>query len=328
MSIKSISSEVNAKETEWLGSVFNPELHGEIRLEKDGAANRLMVNWFDTDFSSYSFLSTNTYSDRQWESSFTRLHKSYIMTANENKLLKEEVALLKSKFFGSSSEQNKVKDLVSNNTEQQPSTNLPVKKAEIIKLVPKNAGRKALPPELPRESIAYQLPADEQICPCCVGKLARCGEDVFERISVIPEHYRVIKHIQHKYVCRTCNIFSMASAPRSILPGSSFGSPEFLASVAVKRFQYSLPYYRQEQIFNSMGLPFNRTTLASLMINAADKLTSAYELLKEELRSQSIIHADETRFQVLKEPNRKPETNSFLWLYCSAFNASKPVAWR
>lgn len=317
--------EMSAEESEWLDSIFNPKFHGEIRLENNKSANKLTINWFDNYIFSYSKLDINTHNDEMWADAVTRVHEEYDKTRAENKLLIKEVALLKSKLYSSSTEQNKVKDLAVNNDEQNSLISAPVKSAEIIKLNSKNAGRKPLPPELPRESITYQLPTKEQICPCCVGTLSRCGEEVFERISVIPEHYRVIKHIQYKYVCRACNQFSVAPAPKSILPGSSFGSPEFLASVAVKRFQHGLPYYRQEQIFNSMGLPFNRTTLTSLMINTADKLTSVYELLKEELRSQSIIHADETRFQVLKEPNRKPETNSFLWLYCSASNALKPV---
>ena len=282
--------EISDEESEWLESIFNSEYHGEIRIERDDLAKRFTINWFDSCISAHSILELNTRAEKDWASTFTRLHDEYLKNNEKVKLiealeldnqhLKDQLALLKDDIYGTSYEQSispKV-DI----EEPNPPTNVVTpdftNQDKAQRSAPSNAGRKPLPPELPRESVNYQLPAEEQVCPCCVAKLTRCGEEVFERISVIPEHYRVIKHIQHKYVCRTCNRFSMAPAPKSILPGSSFASPEFLASVAVKRFQYGLPYYRQEQIFNSMGLPFNRTTLANLMINASDKLTSVYEL--------------------------------------------------
>ena len=41
------------------------------------------------------------------------------------------------------------------------------------------------------------------------------------------------------------------------------------------------------------------------------------ELLKEELLKQSYLHIDETVVQVLKEPDRKNTTNSYMWVYYS-----------
>ena len=69
-----------------------------------------------------------------------------------------------------------------------------------------------------------------------------------------------------------------------------------------------MPYYRQEKLFASSGVPVNRTTMANLMNVCADKLVALVMLLKEKLLTQAAIHADETTIQVLKEPNRKAET--------------------
>lgn len=320
------------EESEWLENLFNPKHHGEVRLEFDNINNRYVVNWFSTDIYSYTSLELKTHNERTSASAFLRLHAEHNNLTdkskkqeNEIQQLTEQIATLKRKIFGTSSEQSKQQASDTAISEQPQPAETETQSAKILKLTPKHAGRKPLPPELPRENITYTLPPEEQSCPCCNSRLCKCDEEVVERISVIPEHYRVIRHVQTKYVCRACEIFTLARAPKSMILGSSYGSPSFLASVAVKRFQYGLPYYRQEQILNSAGLPFNRTTLANLMINCANNLTPLYELLKEELLSQSVIHADETKLQVLNEPGRKATSKSFLWLYLSASNALKPV---
>lgn len=324
--------EISDEEFAWLGNLFNPEYHGEVRLVFDNPNNRFVVNWYNTEINSYSPLELKTPNEKISASAFVRLHKEHInltdkskQQANEIQQLKEQIATLNRKIFGTSTEQSKSQSLDVDLPEQHPLKDTKIESAKILKLSPKNSGRKPLPPELPRETVTYTLPPEEQSCPCCNNRLCKCNEEIIERISVIPEHYRVIRHVQTKYVCRACETFTLARAPKSMIPGSSYGSPEFLASVTVKRYQYGLPYYRQEQIFNSAGLPFNRTTLANLIISCADKLTPVYELLKEELLSQSVIHADETTFQVLKEPGRKADSTSFIWLYRSAKNVLRPV---
>lgn len=48
---------------------------------------------------------------------------------------------------------------------------------------------------------------------------------------------------------------------------------------------------------------------------ATDWLSPIYLRMKETLISSHVIHADETLIQVLKEPNKKPQSNSYMWLY-------------
>jgi len=43
-----------------------------------------------------------------------------------------------------------------------------------------------------------------------------------------------------------------------------------------------------------------------------------YALMKKQLRACDIIHIDETRVQVLKEPDRSPTSTSYMWLFASA----------
>ncbi len=110
-----------------------------------------------------------------------------------------------------------------------------------------------------------------------------------------------------------------------LFAGSSYGSSEFVADVATSKYQFGIPLYRQVDMASASGVPLNRTTLANLMITLGDRLTSLRVLLHEELLSQPLIHADETTVQVLKEPGRKPEQQSYLWLYRSSTKAERQV---
>ena len=51
------------------------------------------------------------------------------------------------------------------------------------------------------------------------------------------------------------------------------------------------------------------------MLKGSDWLELIYGRLHQKLLEQSILHADETTVQVLKEPGRAAESQSFMWLY-------------
>lgn len=64
-------------------------------------------------------------------------------------------------------------------------------------------GRKALPAELPRVRIEYDLPETQKQCTCgCERSLI--GEETSEQLDIIPAQVRVLVHVRKKYACRTC----------------------------------------------------------------------------------------------------------------------------
>jgi hypothetical protein len=54
----------------------------------------------------------------------------------------------------------------------------------------RRGNRGALPKHLPRDEVVIE--PDDQTCPCCGGEMHRIGEDVAERLDVIPAQFRVI----------------------------------------------------------------------------------------------------------------------------------------
>ena len=54
-------------------------------------------------------------------------------------------------------------------------------------------------------------------------------------------------------------------------------------------------------------------------------LRPVYDTLREQLRKESVLHADETTLQVLKEPGRSSASKSYMWLYRTSGCAKQAV---
>ena len=83
-----------------------------------------------------------------------------------------------------------------------------------------------------------------------------------------------------------------------------------------QKFVMGCPLYRQEQEISRQGIQLSRQTMSNWILRATeDYLVPVYQRLHEELLKREVLHADETTLQVLHEPGKKPESESFMWLY-------------
>ena len=247
-----------------------------------------------------------------------------IQTLQEtNRLLAEQLARARQEQFGTSSEHSEPlnPEVISPSETNEP----PDLVTKLPRLVSK-AGRKPLPAHLPRENVTCDLPEENQKCERCAQDMQFVGEEATERLEHIPAKFVVKRFVAKRYVCRCCTRFVVAPVPKSVIPGSSFGSPTVLADMVVNKYQFALPLHRLAQMYERAGMPINRTTMANLMIGVADRLTPLYERLREMLLDQDVIHADETVVQVLKEPGRPPQSQSYMWQYCSGTHAAQQIA--
>jgi len=106
-------------------------------------------------------------------------------------------------------------------------------------------------------------------------------------------------------------------APRSeqILP-KSLAHGSLLAARVTAKFVDAQPLYRQEQVFAREGIELSRPTMAGLLIQLGQRLTPVGEAMQRVLRQGRVIHIDEMRLQVLREPGREAEQQSYLWVFC------------
>lgn len=290
---------------------------------------QIYVDWRDSSKLQVMNLQIETEKDEQWarlfDKSFDLLKEADKKTIElkealqQNQKLVEENKLLKSKIFSASSEQSDQKN-ISNSNDALKSNELDDNKQPKQKKsrCPESyTGRTKLPEHLQRKEVVFDIPEDKRICACCEGKIHFIDAEESEKVTIIPKQVIIEKRIRNKYVCHSCDKFFYAEMPKTMLSGSNYDHPTFLADVAINRFLQAMPYYRIEQYYNSINVPFNRTTIANTMSKVADRLFPLIEGLKSELLTQNVIHADETTMQVLNEPDRKPQTKSFMWLYRS-----------
>ncbi len=175
--------------------------------------------------------------------------------------------------------------------------------------------------DLPVETVVYTLEESQQICACCGGSLHEMSTETRSEIAIIPPQVKVIRNVRQVYGCRHCERNEVqtpivtAPAPKPVYPGS-LASPSILAHVMCQKYVDSLPLYRQEQMFARLGYKLSRQTMANWMIYGAEQwLAPLFAVLKVYLLRQSLLHADETTLQVLKEPDKSAESQSYLWLY-------------
>ncbi len=69
------------------------------------------------------------------------------------------------------------------------------------------------------------------------------------------------------------------------------------------RYVDGLPLYRFEKVLGRHGVDIPRQTLARWVIQCCEHFQPLLNLMRERLLESPVIHCDETRVQVLKEPD-------------------------
>lgn len=184
----------------------------------------------------------------------------------------------------------------------------------------KKPGRKPLDPSLPRKVIVHDIDEADKKCGCG-HDLVIVGEEITERLQIIPERVYVEQHVRPKWACRYCEgsgdedkpVFRIAPTPPTIIPGSIVTSG-LLSFIFVNKFVDHLPFYRQEKRFERIGAHISRQNMSNWSIKVYKALKPLEELLKKEVKKGSYIQMDETPVQVMGEEGRPDTSKSYMWL--------------
>ncbi len=208
--------------------------------------------------------------------------------------LEEENALLRQRLFGRKSEQTAdpaTPQLALFNEAESFVEAIDENAEEEVVIPAKRRGkRKPLPADLPRIEVIHELPEHELTCVCGCRKHA-IGEEVSEQLEIVPMQIRVIKHVRKVYGCRDCETAPVTADKPAQLIEKSMASPSVLAMLLTTKYVDGLPLHRFEKVLGRHGIDIPRQTLA-----------------------RWVIHCDETRVQVLKEPDREPSSQSWMWV--------------
>jgi len=248
----------------------------------------------------------------------------------EIELLKnrEELALHLHKIFGRMSERMAKGELhgqvsLFDEAEHTAGTQaaIPIEEDIPIEAHTRRRGKRApLSPDLPRVEDIIDILEEEKISGCG-NSLVKIGEDVSEKMEIIPAQFRVRRTIRPRYACKSCggtenepeSAVVTAPVPQAMLPKSN-ASSSLLATVITWKFQDGLPLNRQERVFSRHGVDLGRATLSRWVLEVGDRCSPIIERLERYLLSGPMIGMDETPVQVHKEMNRKDTTTSYMWV--------------
>ena len=183
---------------------------------------------------------------------------------------------------------------------------------------PRRPRRQALPDHLRR--VEHHHEPEDTTCTTtdCGQPMTRVGEDISERLDIVPAEFFVHRHIYGKWTCRCCQrqgIERLVQEPANpqIIDGGIPASG-LVAHMLISRFVDHLPYYRQEIINARAGVHTPRSTLARWAGEAGAALLPLYEVHKRFVLGCSVLHADETPVPLL-DPGAGKTKRAYIWAY-------------
>jgi transposase len=186
------------------------------------------------------------------------------------------------------------------------------------KEAPRRPRRQALPDHLRR--VEHHHEPEDTTCRAadCGQPMTRVGEDVSERLDIVPAEFFVHRHIYGKWACRCCQrqgIERLVQEPAEpqIIDGGIAASG-FAAHTLISRFVDHLPYYRQETINARCGVHTPRSTLARTAGHAGAAMEPLFVAHKRFVLSCPVLHADETPVAML-DPGAGKTKRAYIWAY-------------
>jgi len=233
-----------------------------------------------------------------------------------NIALKEQLALLKARRFGKSSE--KLKKKISELESKIEDSEIELSKDGRYDIAPTNDNkdrqkpkRKKLPDDLPREE---NILNPDPECPSCGGtEFRKIGEDTSELLEYIKSSLKVIRNIRPRCVCTKCDKIVQAYAPSNPISKGKAG-PGLLSHILIQKYCNHLPFYRQSEMFDREGIDISRSTMASWAGQSAKLLELLVDEIKKHILSSTHIHTDDTPIKVLSPGLGKTKIGR-LWTY-------------
>ena len=173
--------------------------------------------------------------------------------------------------------------------------------------------REALPPHLPR--VEQRIEPEDTRCPTpeCRQPMVRVGEDISERLDIVPAQFLVQCQIRGKWACRCCQLLVQEPAAAQVFD-NALPTPGLQAHTVVSRFVDHIPYYRQEQINARTGVHTPRSTLAGWSGQTGAQLMPLYDAHRAFVLGSRVLHADETPIGLL-DPGAGKTKKAYMWAY-------------
>jgi transposase len=187
---------------------------------------------------------------------------------------------------------------------------------------PRKPKREPLPDHLPR--VDQRVEPEDTHCPSpeCRQPMVRVGEDISERLDIVPAQFFVQRQIRGKWACKCCQLLLQEPAAAQVFD-NALPTPGLQAHVAVSHYVDHIPYYRMQTIHARAGVHTPRSTLAGWSGQTGAQLMPLYDAQRDFVLGSRILHADETPISML-DPGAGKTKRVYMWAYARGVYDPQP----
>ena len=253
--------------------------------------------------------------------------------------LNEQIDYLKKKLFGSSSEKRSRNSDIEGQMSLFDDIDVTADEIEpeYIEISYKRE-RKSKPTledqfdKLPkREVIVDTLSDEDKVCKECGTLMVPIGKEVIRtEIEFTPAKLERVIYYATTYECPKCKDTEfpqfIKDNGRPALISGSYVSESLAAYIIYQKYVQSVPLYRLEQDFKQHEALITRATMARNVIAVArEYFKPMFDYFHKELLKRQFIMMDESPVQVLKEPDRRPQSKSYFWVTRTGEDGLSPI---
>jgi len=236
--------------------------------------------------------------------------------SRENKILREELEILKRGLFGRKTERLSPGQLglyLSDETEQDEDVSAE-QIADTGKKKSKGHGRSPFSNDAVRDPVDLDVPSEERACSCCGKEMQLIGEEITERGHHVAAKIVVRRYVKRKYACPDGHAVRTAEAPAAVIDRGKYEGSVY-AYVTVSKYCDHIPLNRLSGIFKRSGVHLPKQTMWDMLVTV-DELVAQPVLkqMRSEVLESGVLHADETPVPVCNEDG-KGSRKGYVWAW-------------
>ena len=236
----------------------------------------------------------------------------------ENKILREQLALLRQHMFGRRTERLEPGQLGlfanAGLAEAAAEAAATLESVPQRSRKPKGHGRAAFSAHLPRETVVCSVPEEDRTCPDCGKAMQRIGTEITERGHFVPAHFVVKSFEREKLACPAGHAVVTAKAPEPLVRRCKY-EPSSYAHVAVSKYQDHVPLHRMQGILKRQGAQLSKQTMWDMLVTVDELVAQPIlEQARKELLESGVLQSDESPVRMrLEDGKGSRETTVWVW---------------
>lgn len=181
------------------------------------------------------------------------------------------------------------------------------------------AKRKTVSSTIEEKVVILEAPSEKKVDTKTGEALSLLGYETSERLHRVPSKLQRVIYKREKYGYKDSREVVYTAEPlKAIIPKGKL-TDEFIEEILYQKYFMGVPLYRQLQSYNAEGADLSKSTLSDAVKQFAHFYRPIARAILEEVFSEEILHADETRINCQKRVGKKHELKeTYFWAYRSA----------